>query len=396
MKKIFLFCAALMAAVSVNAEIKNMNCAEAKAEALDKLQAGETGTDSVAVTGFVTKTDGTISRGQQTFWMDDEQGTTQTFQAYWCNIPGASGSNGEPLNVGDKVIIKGFLMNYQGTTAEMKNGDVVILERVTVEIDTIEVDVCEAIAEGEALNNNEVTPDVFAVVGVVSQVDGIYEQYNQATFWMNCEEEGNAANGKKFEAYYVTLQENDGYMPNIGDTVGVLGKIKKFNETIEIANGKAWILAKSNFVPDTIRVSVADAIVAGNALADNESTKDIYVVTGFCDSIAYAYDETKGNMSFYMCDDINTPTYDFEAYRVRTNVAIAVGEQVSVVGHIKKFVNSDKVVTIEVVDGYIEGQSTGLFNLKGDNIKVEKILENGQLFIIREGIRYNVLGALVK
>ena len=41
---------------------------------------------------------------------------------------------------------------------------------------------------------------------------------------------------------------------------------------------------------------------------------------------------------------------------------------------IKKFVNSDKVVTIEVVDGYIEGQSTGLFNLKGDNIKVEKIL----------------------
>ena len=83
MKKIFLFCAALMAAVSVNAEIKNMNCAEAKAEALDKLQAGETGTDSVAVTGFVTKTDGTISRGQQTFWMDDEQGTTQTFQAYW-------------------------------------------------------------------------------------------------------------------------------------------------------------------------------------------------------------------------------------------------------------------------------------------------------------------------
>ena len=384
MKKIFLFCAVFMTAMSMNAAITNMTCAEAKAATLDNLQADEVGTDSVAVTGYVTNTNGQISRGQQTFWLDDVKGTTQTFQAYWCNMP-----EDTPLNVGDKVTIKGFLTNYKGTTAEMKNGDVVILERVAVQIDTIEVSVCEAIAEGEALNDKEITPDVFAVEGVVSSVDGTYEQYNQATFWMTCED-----NDKKFEAYYVTMQENDGYFPQIGDTVSVLGKITKYNDIIEISNGKAWILAKSGYVPDTIRMNVAEAVAEGKQFEDNETSNDIYVVTGYCDSIAYAFSETNGNMSFYMCDDMAAPAYEFEAYRVKTNVEITVGQQVSVVGHLKKYVK-DEVVTIEIVDGYIEGQVTAVENLRGETT-AQKFIENGHLYIVKDGVRYNVLGAKIK
>ena len=90
-----------------------MTCAEAKQYTLDNLQSGQTGTDSVAITGYVTYTNGTLSRGQQTFWLDDTKGNTQTFQAYWCNIP----TGEEALNVGDKVTIRGFLMNYSGTAA---------------------------------------------------------------------------------------------------------------------------------------------------------------------------------------------------------------------------------------------------------------------------------------
>lgn len=391
MKKIFLFCAAMMAAMSMNAAITNMTCAQAKQEVSDKLQAGETGTDSVAVTGYVTDTNGQISRGQQTFWLDDVKGTTKTFQAYWCNMP--EGEN--PLNVGDKVTIKGFLMNFNGT-AEMKNGDVVILERVVVNIDTIDADVCEAIAEGEALNEGTYTPDVFAVVGVVSQVDAKYEQYNQTTFWMTCDD-----NQKKFEAYYVTLQENDGYFPNLGDTVGVLGKITNFKGTIEISNGKAWILGKSNFVPDTIRVNVADAIIDGKKLEKNETSADIYIVTGVCDSIAYAYSEEKHSMSFYMCDDINTPTYDFEAYNCKAMHEVKIGDQVSIVGQLKRYykaADGDKpeIDLVELVNCYIEGEATGVEDIKTETVKAKKFIEDGQLVIVKDGVRYNVLGAQLR
>ena len=166
MKKILTLCAALVAAMSMNA-ITSMTCSEAKNAAL-ALQSGATGTDSVAVTGYVTYTNGTVRPSrtdatimQQVFWMDDQKGTTQTFQAYWCNLP-----SNEALNVGDKVTIKGFLMNYGGSTAEMKNGDVVILERAVVHFDTLEISVCEAITEGEALNDREITNDFFTLTAV--------------------------------------------------------------------------------------------------------------------------------------------------------------------------------------------------------------------------------------
>ena len=171
----------MVAAFNANAAITEMTCAQAKQYTLDNLQAGETGTDSVAVTGYVTYTNGTVSRGQQTFWLDDEKGTTQTFQAYWCNLP-----TEEALNVGDKVVIRGFLMNYSGTTAEMKNGDTEIIERVTVKRDTIETSICEAIEEGEALNDMEITNDFFIVEGVVANVGSQMNQYKQETFSLVC------------------------------------------------------------------------------------------------------------------------------------------------------------------------------------------------------------------
>ena len=123
MKKFLFLWVALIATLNMSAAITPMTCAEA-ADACELLQSGQTGTDSVAVTGYVTNTDGKISRGQQTFWLDDEKSSKKTFEGYWCNMP-----EGETaLNVGDKVVIKGFLRRYNDVY-EMKNGDITILER---------------------------------------------------------------------------------------------------------------------------------------------------------------------------------------------------------------------------------------------------------------------------
>lgn len=394
MKKILTLCAALVAAMSMSATITNMTCAEAKAAAL-LLQSGQTGTDSVAVTGYVTESDGSISRGQQKFWMDDAKGNTKTFQAYWCNMP--LGDNDTPLVVGDKVTIKGFLMNYGGTTAEMKNGDVVVLERVATNTDTIPVNACEAIEEGQSLNSGDISDDYYLVSGVVSSVDATYEDYHQETFWINC------TDTTRFEAYYVTIQ-GEGFA-QIGDTVAVLGKLKNFNGTIEIANGKAWITGKGDYKPkEAVRVTVAQAVAYGmDSLQRGETSADEFIVIGYVDSIAYAFSEEKKSMSFFMCDDIQSPTYNFEVYNGKTSVDIAVGTKVYCTGRIQHYYKAatdekPEIDLIELASGgkiSLTDPESAIVNTKAEN-RGTKVIENGQLYILKNGVKYTVLGTEVK
>ena len=399
MKKILTLCAALVAAMSMNA-ITSMSCVEAKNAAL-ALQSGETGTDSVAVTGYVTYTNGTVSPSrtdpsimQQVFWMDDQKGNTQTFQAYWCNLP-----SNEALNVGDKVTIKGFLMNYGGNTAEMKNGDVVILERVVVHFDTLDVTVCEAIAEGESLNDREITNDFFNLTAVVSSIDTEMDQYNVQSFYMSC-----ADNNKQLQAYKLNMV--DGVAAQVGDTVEVFGKIQKYGEKIEIISGNAKVVGKGNVQIKKISVNVAQAVAAGMQLERGAKSVDLYIVEGYVDSIAFAFSADKKNMSFYMCDDMNNPTYDFEAYKVSTEQEVTVGTKVWVVGNIYHYYraadpenNKDEINLIEISEGKVFFEDpiaeTGIENLLQDAESIKRF-ENGQVVIIRNGVQYNVLGAEMK
>lgn len=401
MKKIFTFAAMLCAAVTMNAEITTMTCAEAKEAALAiEIPEGKnsaTGTDSVAITGYVTYTNGTLSRGQQTFWLDDNKGTTQTFQAYWCNIPEGE----DALNVGDKVTIKGFLMNYNKTTAEMKNGDTEILERVFIKRDTMVATICEVIEEGEALNAMEITNDFFIVEGIVSSVVSPLNQYKQETFSLTCEE-----NSKELKVYNILMK--DSVEAFIGDKVSVFGKIQNYNGTIEIISGTAEVLEKGNVKIDTIPVSVAQAVGVAMALDNNGVSKNLYAVTGYVDSIAIAYSEQYGNISFFMTDDMANPTYDFEAYRVKVTAEqaalITLGRKVTVtaaIQHYYKAADPDKELpeinlAETVAGGAIEiHYGEGIENT-AEEAKALKRIEDGQVVIIRNGVRYNALGAKIE
>lgn len=340
MKKILTVCAALLAAFSLNATVVNMTCAEAAAAAM-LLDHNTPGTDTVCITGYVTNTDGNISRGQQVFWMDDQKGSTQTFEGYWCNLPQEDVEAGTPLNVGDKITITGFLMRYN-TTPEMKNGDVTIIERAIVVIDTIPATVCEAIEECEALDSGDNTGDIFQVTGIVSSLGQQNDTYHTQSFYMDCED-----NGKTLQAYNITMV---GDYANVGDTVFCQGRLKKFNETLEIV-GDAWVIGKAEvYIPDTIEVTVAEAVEIGLAINKGYYTKDVYVVTGYVDSIVTPYDTTYKNISFFMCDDLANPTYQFEAYRANVDARVpVVGDKVAIMGQIKHYWNAtDSVSIIEI------------------------------------------------
>ena len=389
MKKILTLCMAVIAAMSMSAEIKNMTCADAAAAAMLLPENNKPGTDSVAVTGYVTNTDGKISKGQQTFWLDDEKGSKKTFQGYWCNMP--DGEN--PLNIGDKVVIKGFLMKYN-TTAEMKNGDVTILERAAVKINTIHATVCEAIEEGEALADGDNTQDVFVVEGVVSSIPENNDTYKTQKFNVTCE-----ANEKNLQAYNVTMK--DGYAA-LGDKVRLTGKLKKFGTTIELV-GDGLVLEKGNVQIDTVEVNVAEALAAVKALENGKVSKEVYVITGYIDSISSAYSDQYKNISFYMCDDLKALAYEFQAYRVKGGQDLKVGDKVAVTGnlqHYYKAAEEDKPekhgyqtnagATYEIIN------ETANSNVFVEKEKAVKFVRDGQIYIRKNNVEYTILGTEVK
>lgn len=389
MKKILILCMAVIAAMSMSAEIKNMTCAEAATAALLLPENNKPGADSVAVTGYVTNTDGKISSGQQTFWLDDEKGSKRTFQGYWCNMP-----DGEsPLNIGDKVVIKGHLMKYN-TTAEMKNGDVTILERAIVKVDTIKATVCEAVEECEALADGDNTQDVFIVEAVVTSVLEQNDNYNTQKFNVTCED-----NGKDLQAYNVTMK--DGYAA-ISDKVRLTGKLKKYGSTLELV-GDGLVLEKGNVQIDTVEVNVAEALAAVKALENGKVSKEVYVITGYIDSISSAYSDQYKNISFYMCDDLKAPAYEFQAYRVKGGQDLKVGDKVAVTGNLQHYYKAAEEekpekhgyqtnagATYEIIS------ETANSNVFVEKEKSVKFVRDGQIYIRKNNVEYTILGTEVK
>lgn len=113
---------------TANPNIQNVTCAQASQIAAG-LNHNTPTTETYNVTGYVTETDGVVSKGQQIFWMADTENGGKIFESYWCNVP-------EQIKVGDFVSVKGHIMRYN-STHEIKNGDVLLLERKSAE--TLEI-----------------------------------------------------------------------------------------------------------------------------------------------------------------------------------------------------------------------------------------------------------------
>lgn len=396
MKKIFSFAAVLLAAMTMNAQDP---IAVTCAEAVDAMpaQSGSETEEVYIVTGYITNTNGAVSPSrtdasidQQTFYMDDAKGTKKTLQGYWCNLPGH-----EALNVGDKITLTGKILNYNNTP-EIKNGDVAILERSTVKLDTIDASVCEAIEVGNALNDKDYSDDVFRVFGRLKGPDQVNNN-GQHTFEMACGED-------IFKPY--NCMGDEGLELAKGDSVMVVGKLYNYGGTIEISNGKIVLIEKNEEQEVIIKVTVAEAVAAAMELPQGKSSDDRYEIVGYVDSIAIEYSEQYNNISFFMTDTLEKPTYDFEAYRVACTPEqapkVVVGKLVRVVAAIQHYYKAategqDEIELAETVaGGILSFPEEDAVIYTRDNGKAIKRIENGQLVIIRNGVRYNAVGAIVK
>ncbi len=109
-------------------------------------------------------------------------------------------------------------------------------------------------------------------------------------------------------------------------------------------------------VYDTI--TVAQAIEIANALDDKATSAKKYYVEGFAVNVA-EYSPVYGNQDFFMVDDVNAPDSILMAYRTNPKkdgqaYAVLAGDQVRAFGKLKKFVDSNKKVQLEIDQPLVE------------------------------------------
>ena len=226
-----------------SSEAYEITCEEA-AEIAASLPHNTPTTETYTVIGYVTETDGVISRNQQRFWMADYPDDENVFQCYWGNVT-------EVMNVGDKVAITGQIMRYN-STYQIKNGDVVRLS-------SEEVISCEKAVEfvNTYLQNNESSASIYNVVGYVTETDGVISR-GQQRFWMDDIQGGS----KVFQCYWGNVSETI----KVGDYVSVRGHLMRYNSTAQIKNGDVTVLSYGTGVDDVVIHKTFDKILRDGQL----------------------------------------------------------------------------------------------------------------------------------
>ena len=173
--------------------------------------------------------------------------------------------------------------------------------------------------------------------------------------------------------YYSTFYDSNfkyelpaGVEAYVADLSGANLLLTKIAEAGEVIPANVAVILKSTVTPFTLTVSDADAVTftATNDLQGSDTQiatpANCYVLAG-----------TDGVVGFYHYTAANLNAH--KAYVVYSGSNQAPRRM-----------------------PFIFDQATGVENVQGDNVQSTKVIENGQLIIIRNGVRYNAAGQNVK
>lgn len=200
-----------------------ITCDQARSYALS-LPHNTEGEITFTVEGYVTDL---LSDGQ-TFWMDDAQGSKKTFEIFKLKSLSPIGI----LLKKDAVVrATGKAKCYSGTP-EMVNAQVEVIyggENITGE-ET--VNVAGAVAIAQALDANKTTTKYYDIIGYVSEIVYPYSEEKGITFWMS----DNANDGAQtFEVYQVQCSPETAAMIVEGVKVRVTARITHFHQDAQPA-----------------------------------------------------------------------------------------------------------------------------------------------------------------
>lgn len=187
----------------------------------------------------------------------------------------------------------------------------------------------------------------------------------------------------------------------VGSYVGTDGKTYKFNQVVNVlaaydvdADYEEIELKEETETPPTPPTSmITCADAAKIAAAENYKGTENVTVYGYVVELgSQKVDDNSGrNKQTFWLSDENGGEKQFQAYWAYVPDFFQVGDKVAVTGILQNYKG-----TIEIADG----EATLLGTTDVDNVTVGatpvKVIENGQLMIIRGEKVYNVLGAQVK
>ena len=288
-------------------EVVEITCAQA-VELCTALADNASSTETYAITGYITDVIATISNGQQSFWLSDNNDGQKIVQAYYANLPEVV----EKFVAGSKVKITGKLLKYVKTEGvepitEIKNADVEILEAGT---DTPNPPAGEVqhITIAEFLSKAD-TQTTYELTGIVKNiVNTTYGNFDLV--------EGDAS------IYIYGLLDKDGNAKNFanmgiseGDEVTLTGVYVDYNGKAEIKNAQFVSLKKGEGTgeeeetpSDDNTFAGADAtVVMSEAYSEcTDGSVDATPIT--FDAVQVSFDKNGGN---------NAPKYFWNGNAVR-------------------------------------------------------------------------------
>lgn len=396
MKKILSLFAVVLFAGSMMAATE-MTCADAAAAALGG------STDEVVVKGYVTVVSYAWSEEAKnmSFWIADDIAEGKVLQAYKCAVE----TQEKAPEVGDLVEVTGTLAKYN-TTPELAEGcTVVIVEKGAAEPPAgadVEFTSAEFNGQGTSGSGSAVTATKNGVTFTCDK--GYGDQYgvrcykNSKVSIVSSEKQI----GKiVFEFATVSGKTYDGggmdpeVVVNGMEWSATMAEQARMNK-ISIYFGEAEPIEPVGL--DTL--SAKDALARAQALEVGATEK--VAVLCYIANIKTPYDANYGNITVWLNDDPESTYGDIQAYRANCSAedgeALAEHDRVLVVGKLSHTQNEagDKDY-YEIASG---AQLTRLAAQGIENIilteKVNKVIVDGNVYIVRDGKLFNMQGAQVR
>lgn len=208
------------------------------------LSAGES-TETVYIRGIVSRIDEIDpSFGNATYCISDDGTPNNQFLVYrGYSLGGEKFTSVDELKVGDEVIVKGTITNYNGTIELNQRNEIYSLNGVIAGGETGVGDGTEgnpysASQALEMIANGENNPDAEVYIkGKVSQIKEVSAQFGNATYWISddgtTETQLYVFRGKYLNGEGFTSEDQ----LKVGDEVVILGRLTTYNGDPQVNTG---------------------------------------------------------------------------------------------------------------------------------------------------------------
>ena len=352
------------------------------------LSAGES-TETVYIRGIVSRIDEIDpSFGNATYCISDDGTPNNQFLVYrGYSLGGEKFTSVDELKVGDEVIVKGTITNYNGTIELNQRNEIYSLNGVIAGGETGEgdgtlespYDVAKALS---LIANGENDPDAEVYIkGKVSQIEEISAQFGNGTYYISVDGttdnqlyvfRGKYLNGDKFTS--------TGQL-NVGDEVVILGKLTTFNDDPQVGTGSQIVSINGQtevqLGTEAFPYSPSQALeVIANG--ENDPEAEVYI-KGKVSQIKEV-SPSFGNATYYISDDGTTDNqlYVFRGYYLNgenftSEDQLKVGDEVVILGKLTTYKGDPQVNTgsqiVSLTPAPVEPTEPGLY-ISGNTVTI--------------------------